>query len=449
MARRRTHAPLLTFLNDRLVGRLSKQPSGAIDFAYDPEWLAWEHAMPVSLSLPLREARYIGAPVAAVFENLLPDSDQIRRRVAERVGAAGVDAYSLLSAIGRDCVGAMQFVPDDDRVDGGAVGEARAEISGTVVGEDDIADMLVNLKRAPLGLGADIDADFRISLAGAQEKTALLRYEDQWLRPHGRTPTTHIFKPQIGQIQTAGGVIDLSDSVENEYYCLKLMEAFGLPANSVEMAQFGERKVLVIERFDRTWTRDGRLIRLPQEDCCQALSVPPTQKYQSEGGPGVAAIADLLRGSDDPQEDQLAFFKSQIIFWLIGATDGHAKNFSLFLRPGGRFRLTPFYDVLTAQPSLDARQIRRNGFKVAMSVGNSGHYRIQEITGRHFVETAQRARLPRSLAERAIEQVLAAAAAAFDTVESLLPQAFPGAIPKSVRAAATGRLKHLERASDT
>ncbi|HEX8512138.1 MAG TPA: HipA N-terminal domain-containing protein, partial [Allosphingosinicella sp.] len=142
MARRRAHTPLLTFLNDRLVGRLSKQPSGAIDFAYDAEWLAWEHAMPVSLSLPLREARYIGAPVVAVFENLLPDSDPIRRRVAERVGAAGVDAYSLLSAIGRDCVGAMQFVPDDDRADGAADGAT--EISGTVVGNGEIADMLAN-----------------------------------------------------------------------------------------------------------------------------------------------------------------------------------------------------------------------------------------------------------------------------------------------------------------
>lgn len=442
MARRRVHAPLLTFLNDRLVGRLSKQPSGAIDFAYDPTWLAWEHAMPVSLSLPLREARYIGAPVAAVFENLLPDSDQIRRRVAERVGAAGVDAYSLLSAIGRDCVGAMQFVPDDDRTDGAA------GISGTVVGDGEIADMLANLKRAPLGVGADIDEDFRISIAGAQEKTALLRYKDQWLRPHGRTPTTHIFKPQIGQIQTAAGTIDLSDSVENEYYCLKLMEAFGLPANKVEIAIFGDRKVLVIERFDRTWTRDGRLIRLPQEDCCQALSVPPTRKYQSEGGPGVVAIADLLRGSDDPLDDQLAFFKSQIIFWLIGATDGHAKNFSLFLRPGGRFRLTPFYDVLTAQPSLDARQIRHNGFKLAMSVGNSGHYRIHDITGRHLVETGRRARLPQSLIRRAFAEILAAAATAFEKVQAGLPGDFPGAIHESVQAAAAARAQQLERASD-
>jgi serine/threonine-protein kinase HipA len=155
---------------------------------------------------------------------------------------------------------------------------------------------------------------------------------------------------------------------------------------------------------------------------------------------------DLLRGSDAPREDQLAFFKSQIVFWLIGATDGHAKNFSLFLRPAGRFRLTPFYDVLTAQPSLDAEQIRRSGFKLAMPAGNRGHYRIHEITGRHFVETARRARLPRSLVQRAIEEILAAAATAFERVQPTLPPTFPGAIHDSVQAAATVRVRQLEHA---
>lgn len=472
MPRRKTHAPLLTFLNDRLVGRLSKQPSGAVDFVYDPGWLAWEHAMPVSLSLPLREARYIGAPVLAVFENLLPDSEGIRARVAERVGAAGIDAYSLLSVIGRDCVGALQFVPDDDRADGGAAAAADGDdddrgnrvddgdgrrsrddvvaegIAGDVLNDAEVAALIAGLGRAPLGVGADIDEDFRISVAGAQEKTALLRYEDRWLRPHGRTPTTHILKPQIGHVQTAGGVIDLSNSVENEFYCLKLLEVFGLDTNRVEIATFGERKVLVIERFDRRWTRDGGLIRLPQEDCCQALGIPPTRKYQSEGGPSIVSVAELLKGSDEPLADQAAFFKSQILFWLIGATDGHGKNFSVFIRPGGRFRLTPFYDVLTAQPSLDANQIRRNAFKLAMPVGNSNHYRIDVVTGRHFLETARRARLPMRMAIAAIEEIHEATPRAFDKVERELPAGFPEAIHASVRAAATGRLRQLALAME-
>ncbi len=114
MARQRTRIPLNVFLNGHRVGRLQRQASGAIDFAYDRDWLDWEHALPVSVSLPLREDRYIGHPVIAVFDNLLPDSDQIRRRLAERVGAAGDDAYSLLAAVGRDCVGALQFLPDGE-----------------------------------------------------------------------------------------------------------------------------------------------------------------------------------------------------------------------------------------------------------------------------------------------------------------------------------------------
>ena len=112
MARKRANAPLMVYLNGRLVGRLRRETSGAIDFQYDPSWLAWEHAIPVSLSLPLREDRYVGAPVVAVFDNLLPDNEKIRGRVAARVDADGIDAYSLLAAIGRDCVGALQFLPE-------------------------------------------------------------------------------------------------------------------------------------------------------------------------------------------------------------------------------------------------------------------------------------------------------------------------------------------------
>jgi serine/threonine-protein kinase HipA len=104
----------------------------------------------------------------------------------------------------------------------------------------------------------------------------------------------------------------------------------------------------------------GRLLRLPQEDCCQALSVPPPRKYEPDGGPGIRQILELLKASDEPEADQTLFLKAQIVFWLLGATDGHAKNFSIFLLPGGRFRLTPLYDVMSAQPNVDAGEIRHN-----------------------------------------------------------------------------------------
>ena len=393
MARPRTRIPLGVYLNGRLVGQLRRQASGAIDFHYDPDWLAWQHALPVSMSLPLREDRYVGEPVLAVLDNLLPDNEPIRRRLAERVRADGYDAYSLLARIGRDCVGALQFLPDG--VEPGAAGA----VDGRPVDDAYIAGKLGDLATTPLGV--DEDEEFRISLAGAQEKTAFLRWQDRWHVPHGTTPTTHIMKPQIGMVP---GGIDLSRSVENEYLCLKLTAAFGLPSANVTIADFSDRRVLVVERFDRRWTKDGRLLRLPQEDCCQALGVPPTRKYEADGGPGIAAVLDLLKGSDDPEADRRLLIKAQLTFWLLAATDGHAKNFSLFLRPGGRFRLTPLYDVMSAQPALDAGQLRRNRMRLANAIGDNRHYVVDEITPRHFVQTAARGGLPASVVEEALRR---------------------------------------------
>ncbi|MCA6116851.1 type II toxin-antitoxin system HipA family toxin [Bradyrhizobium sp. WSM 1738] len=434
MARRPRHAPLRVLLNNRLVGHLTKAASGAIQFRYEDDWLGWEHALPVSLSLPLREDAFRGEAVTAVFDNLLPDSDALRRRVAQKVGAAGTDAYSLLAAIGRDCVGALQFVAEDDDRHGDG-----HTIAGDAVDDEAIEKLLKGLAQAPLGLRRD--DDFRISLAGAQEKTALLRNGGKWLKPHGTTPTTHIFKTQIGELPNG---IELANSVKNEYYCLKLAAAFGLPVNQAEIATFGKTTALVIERFDRRWTRDGRLLRLPQEDCCQALSVPATRKYQSDGGPGLVKLLGLLKGSDNPSEDQATLLKAQILFWLIGATDGHAKNFSIFITPGGRYHLTPLYDVLTAQPSLDTGQIQRKQMKLAMSVGTSNHYRIAKVQGRHFVQTGEAAGVPKKLVQESIEGLAAAAEAALAKIESELPKGFPEAIHTSVKAAAMKRLRSLK-----
>ena len=107
MARMRTVATLGVHLNSRLVGRLTRAASGAVAFQYDESWLAWAHAFAISLALPLRAEHYTGVPVNAVFDNLLPDSEQIRRRLAERMHADGSDAFNLLTVIGRDCVGAL------------------------------------------------------------------------------------------------------------------------------------------------------------------------------------------------------------------------------------------------------------------------------------------------------------------------------------------------------
>jgi serine/threonine-protein kinase HipA len=436
MARRRAHAPLNVFLNNRLVGTLRRASTGAIDFQYASDWLAWENAFPVSLSLPLREDRYIGAPVINVFDNLLPDSDAIRKRVAERVGAGGTDAYSLLTALGHDCVGALQFLPD-----GVHPGKAGAT-DGNPVTDDEVAAIINNLAAAPLGMGDD--EDFRISIAGAQEKTALLRKDKQWYKPTRTTATTHILKPQIGQLPNG---IDLSNSVENEYLCLKLLIALGVSTAHTEIADFGGRRTLIIERFDRRWTTDGRLLRLPQEDICQALSVPPTQKYQSDGGPGMRDIIRLLKGSDTPEQDITTFMRACILFWMLGATDGHAKNFSITLGPGGRFRLTPLYDVLSAQPSLDAGQIQQKKFKLSMYVGKNRHYCVSTIMPRHFRQTAELAGVGSPLMRSIFEDLAANTEKQTDAVINTLPRGFPDQLITSVRAAIKRRAGLLAHAS--
>lgn len=441
MARRKTHAPLDVYINNRLAGRLVKEPGGAISFTYDASWLDWEHRFPVSLSLPLSKIAYRGAKVDAVFENLLPDNTDIRKKVAERTGAAGTDAWSLLEQIGRDCIGAMQFLHEGQEPTSGK------PIEGEVLSAKQIETMLANLGRAPLGL--DPEHGFRISVAGAQEKTALLFHEGQWMQPAGTTPTSHILKPEIGTIPTSSGEIDLTASVDNEHYCLTLLEEFGLAVARTRIQTFGKRRVLVVERFDRKRREDGSIIRLPQEDFCQALGVPSSRKYQStveghENGPGIVDIMKLLQSSDTPIEDRAAFFRAQMIFWMIGATDGHAKNFSIFLEPGGGFRLTPFYDVLTVQPVFDKGQIPHKSFRLAMSVGNNSKYRILDIAGRHFVESGRKAGLGPTIIGQVIEEVLEHAAEAPERALAKMPDDFDRGIHESVAAAIAKRVPLLQ-----
>jgi serine/threonine-protein kinase HipA len=433
MPRRARYEPLNVFLNSRLVGQLRRETSGAISFQYDRSWIDWPSALPVSLSLPIREQTYSGAPVLAVFENLLPDNDTLRRQVAARARAEGTDAYSLLGAIGHDCVGALQFLPGDSQPTPPGV------IDAVPIKEREIAHILNNLATAPLGITED--ESFRISIAGTQEKTALLFWNGAWCKPRGTTATTHILKPCIGKLPNG---IDLTASVENEYLCLKILDALGLPAAKAEMETFGDKRVLIVERFDRLWTRDKRLLRLPQEDCCQALSVPPNLKYQSHGGPGIEKILRLLRGSDEPLADQRSFMKANIVFWLLGATDGHAKNFSVFLSPGGRFHMTPLYDVISAQPSVASKQILLKRFQLAMAFGTKHHYQMRQVAPRHFFQTAERAGVGEQVVQSIIEELRDGASAAVDSVLSKLPSDFPTQIASSIEAGIKRRLRFLQ-----
>ena len=355
------------------------------------------------------------------------------------MGAQGTDFYSLLEAIGRDCVGAMRFLPE------GTDQAQTADIESEPVSETEVEALLADLAQAPLGV--DREQEFRISVAGAQEKTALLRIDGKWHRPAGVTPTTYILKPELGQIPSADGMIDMSNSVDNEHYCMTLMKAFGLSVAATEIATVGQRRVLVVERFDRHWRNAKQILCLPQEDCCQALGYPPTHKYQSDGGPNMKDIFGLLlRGADDPQADAAAFFKSQILFWLIGATDGHAKNFSIFLKPGGRYSLTPFYDVLSAQPAVDSDQIAQNRFRLAMSAGTNRHYRLNEVTGRHFVQSGKSAGLGKGLMRAAINELMDRARDAPTVAREAMPVDFAEPVHDCIAAALATRLPRLSSA---
>ena len=387
--------------------------------------------------MPLQEAAFRGAAVNAVFDNLLPDSPAVRKRGAEKTGAQGVDTYSLLAEIGRDCVGAMQFLPDGLDVDTSGAIEAEP------ISDAEIESLLANLARTPLGV--DPDEGFRISIAGAQEKTALLFREGQWKRPIGSTPTTHILKPQLGRIPTASGEVDLSHSVGNEHYCLALMRVFGLEKAKTEIATFGQRQVLIVERFDRVWRSDGRLLRLPQEDMCQALSIPSSRKYQFYGGPGMKDILDRLQEADNPARDRMAFFRSQILFWLTGATDGHAKNFSLFMRSGGRFQLPPLLRCANG-PAFDAKQIPRKDFRLAMSAGASPHYRIDDVLGRHFIQSGKAAGLGTTAMRKVVDEIRAVAETALDKALADMPDDFHPEAHDAIKANLPRRLKFLETA---
>ena len=438
MARPSSALTLNICLNGRAVGELRRAGSGAVTFAYDIQWLTWQYAFGISLSLPLREETFAGDVVSNVFDNLLPDAPAIRRAIAERIGAGGEDAISLLAEIGRDCVGALQFLPSDANC------TAPGEIDATPISDKDIAARIKGLAAAPLGL-TDADDAFRISLAGAQEKTALLSLNGKWMLPKGTTPTTHILKPQIGKRPFGlGQEIDLSRSVENEQFCMTFCHAIGLPSANSRIVDFKDERVFVSERFDRQLTRDGRILRRPQEDMCQALGLPSGLKYEASGGPGIAACMNLLQGSDRPQEDRRAFMKAILVYWILGATDGHAKNFSIALNPGGGFRLAPIYDVLSTQPNVDSGELARKSARLAMALGAKRHYRMDEIVPRHFRETADEVGFPAADLAAIEKEIASSARAALKAAMASLPKDCPKAMGESIAAGVRARVALLD-----
>lgn len=434
---RRSHTRTLgLWMNGAYVGTWSLAPHAPDTLQYDPSWTQSEQGRPLSLSLPFTpgNAAHRGDKVRAYFENLLPDSKDIRERMARRFNTGSTDAFALLAEIGRDCVGALEILPE------GQVSAGTTPVQAEPLSEAQVASVLRGATGSgAMGWGAD-DHNLRISIAGAQEKTALVLHEGQWCLPRGSTPTTHIFKLPLGLI--GGMKLDMRDSVENEWLCALILKEFGLPVANCQPMQFDGVKTLLVERFDRVWWKhpsgDSRLLRLPQEDMCQATGVAPEAKYEADGGPGMDRIVDLLDGSMARDQDKRDFFKAQLLFWMLCATDGHAKNFSLFLRPGGRYQLTPLYDVLSAHPVLGdgPNQISPFRARMAMAVrSKNAHWKMRDILRRHWLAVGARHGVVTDdgrPVQALLDDIVARTPDVIATVRAKLPVSFPMLVADSI-----------------
>jgi serine/threonine-protein kinase HipA len=343
---------LLVVADDILAGTLIRQKGAKLEFRYDEQYLAKSSPTPLSVSMPLRTQPHLHHVVSPWLWNLLPDNDTVLDRWAKLFHVSPSSAFSLLSTpVGEDCAGAVRFLRPE-----------RAEIalaqpgSVTWLSESDVAERLAELRRDNSNwLGTAFTGQF--SLAGAQAKTALLYQDGRWGVPSGSAPTTHILKPAI-----AG----LADHDLNEHLCLEAARRVGLVTVRTQVLRFGDESALVVGRYDRV-VRAGRVIRVHQEDICQALALPPAKKYQNDGGPSVRDISTLLRRVIPPRlaDDAIWRFTDALIWnWLIGGTDAHAKNYSLLLR-GNLVRLAPLYDVASILPY----GIHEKKLRLAMKIG--------------------------------------------------------------------------------
>ncbi|MCK4865964.1 MAG: type II toxin-antitoxin system HipA family toxin [Gammaproteobacteria bacterium] len=415
-------------MNGLYVGVWVRNKNKANTFSYDADYLKSPYRRPLSISLPFLADGYAhkGDVVDNFFSNLLPDNEKILDRLQAKFSTSSKKSFDLLSAIGRDCVGAIQLLPE------GANPIDWDIIKAKPLSDKDVENILSNTITSSVGALTD-DTDFRISIAGAQEKTALLWHNEQWHLPESSTPTTHIFKLPLGKVGNMDA--DFKTSIENEWLCSEIVSAYGINTAKTEIVKFGKQKVLVVERFDRKLnSKKTHWLRLPQEDFCQALGFPPNFKYEKDGGPGIAEILNLLNGSKSAEEDRATFFKAQIVFWMLAAIDGHAKNFSIFHLPEHSFKLTPLYDILSAWPIIGggANQLAIQKAKMGMSVkSKSKHYKINNIQRRHFNAMAKQCGLGQD-AEKIIKEILQQTEDVICNIEKSLPQKFPKKVSSSI-----------------
>lgn len=335
-------ADLQVWYEGELVGRLAAHGDG-MGFVYDPSWVAREGAFALSLSLPLGEEALAGPEVSHFFANLLPEGT-VRQALAQRLGLSADNDIGLLGALGADCAGALQILPD---------GEAPGTVAGTPrqPPEDEWARLLAS---PPVMAGLAEGGRLRLSLAGAQDKLPVILQDGAPALPAPGGASSHLLK---------FGSRDFAHLPANEVFTGMLARAAGLRVAEARLISLGGQDVCLVTRYDRR-DEDGRIVRLHQEDFCQALGRSGRSKYEQEGGPGFAACFDLLsRVSAEPLPDLEQLLRWFIFNLIFGNADGHAKNLSLLYgRPRG-VRLAPFYDLVctAAYPRIDRH--------LAMTVG--------------------------------------------------------------------------------
>ena len=381
---------LVVLLDGEPAGVVWQNRSGDLALSYDQAWRDRRDAYPLSLSMPLARKEHPDATVRPYLEGLLPDNTHVLERWAREFHVSPRTAFALLRHTGADCAGAVQLIPPnelDSTIDEGS------EIQW--ITEVEIGERLRDLVERR-GTGRLAGDRGRFSLPGAQPKTAFIYDGERWGIPSGAVPTTHILKPPP-QPELDGFDI-------NEHFCLRLARQVGLAVAESDIRSFDGEAAIVLARYDRRRLEDGRLVRLHQEDLCQSLAVPPSDKYESDGGPGAPAIIQFLANeSDDPDLDVAAFVDALALNWVVAGTDGHAKNYSVLIGPGS-VRLAPLYDLISALPYPHWIHYRRS--KLAMRVDRE--YHVWKIRPRHWQALADRSDLdPGPLLERVHELVSA------------------------------------------
>ncbi|EHH1093687.1 HipA domain-containing protein [Vibrio alginolyticus] len=396
--------------NNMLVGQFVQRSKTDLSFSYSEQWLAYHSSFPISLSLPLRTGENSSFNVLNFMNNLLPDLMEERLSLAHSMGVESNDAFTLLSKLGHDCTGGISFTGSENLPD---MGWEYRELSISDLNE------LVTLRKSFL----PCFGDYRPCVSGTQRKTTLMKTNGRWYVPQGTAFSSHIVKYPMDVITQSNSVLDMSSSIENEFICAQIAKELGFKVPNVEIitVQSGA-KALAVERFDRCF--GNRIVsRRHQEDFCQIFGVPEHKKYQSENGLGVANIVDTLKFSTGRTVNADDFFKFMILQYLIGATDGHIKNFSVHIEPGGHYQLTPFYDLLSAYPAVGAKGLNKRKLKLAMGLKASKGYKyhISKICLRHIEQTASQF----GIRNDECHEIVSGFLAHFSNALSLIDKRFP------------------------